>query len=107
MDVGTALVTDGQTAEGVEPGEGALDRPAPAAQARAVGGLASGDAVADAALAQEAAVLVVVVAAVGDDQLGAVSRLSRATADARDAIQEGQQLGDVVTVTGGRGPGQR
>ena len=79
MDVGAAFVAGGESLEGVKPGEGALDRPAPAAQARAVVALASGDAVTDAALAQQAAVLVVVVAAVGDDQSGrcAAVRLGR------------------------------
>jgi hypothetical protein len=54
----------------VEPGEGALDDPADAAKPGAVLGLAASDDRSDASLAEEAAVLVVVVAAVGDELVG-------------------------------------
>ena len=73
VDVAAALVADGESFEGVEPGEGALDDPAPATESGAVFGLAAGDAVTDPARSQQAAVLVVVVAAVGDDHHGAVT----------------------------------
>lgn len=106
MEVVAALVAERQTAEGVQPGEGALDRPAPAAQAGAVRCLAAGDAVCDAALAQQAPVLVMVIATVGDDQRGAVPRPAGAPGDVRDAIQERQQLGHVVAVAGRGGPRQ-
>ena len=66
MEVVAALVAGGEAAELVEPGEAALDDPAPAAEPGAVAALAAGDAVADTAGAQQLAVLVVVVAAVGD-----------------------------------------
>src|SRR4051812_10796074 len=67
VEVAAAFVADGQALEGVQPGKGALDDPTPAAEARAVLDAAPGDAVGDAAAAQLAAVLVVVVAAIGDD----------------------------------------
>ena len=51
MEVVAALVADGQTAEGVQPGEGALDRPAPAAEAGAVLDVAARDLMADPASA--------------------------------------------------------
>jgi hypothetical protein len=50
----------------VEPGEGAFDDPAVASEPGAVLGLSAGDDRLDAALPDEAAVLVVVVAAVGE-----------------------------------------
>ena len=74
MDVGAAVVADEQAFELVEPGEGALDDPAVAAEAGAVLGLAAGDLRCDAALAELAAVTVVVVAAVGDDAIGPPAR---------------------------------
>ena len=70
MDLGAAVVADEQPFELVQPGEGALDDPAVAAEAGAVLGLAAGDLGLDAALADEVAVLVVVVAAVGDEPCG-------------------------------------
>jgi hypothetical protein len=58
----------------VEPGEGALDDPAVTAESAAVLGLAAGDERFDAALPEQAAVHVVVVAAVGDQRARPVSR---------------------------------
>jgi len=52
VDVGAAVVADEQSFELVEPGEGALDDPAVAADAGTVSGLATGDLGGDAALAQ-------------------------------------------------------
>ncbi len=70
MDLVAAVVADEQSFELVEPGEGALDDPADAAEPGAMLGLAAGDHGFDAALADEAAVFVVVVTAVADDLLG-------------------------------------
>ena len=66
MDVVAAVGADEESATVMEPGEGALDDPAVGAEAGAVLGLAAGDHGFDAAAPDEAAVLVVVVAAVGD-----------------------------------------
>jgi hypothetical protein len=87
VDVAAALVADRESFEGVQPGEGAFDDPAPASEPGAMLGLASGDAVTDTTLAEQAAVLVVVVAAVGDDHRGTVSGPPGAAADGRDAVQ--------------------
>ena len=70
MDFGSAVVADEQPFELVQPGEGALDDPAIAAQAGAVRGAATGDLGFDAAAAQFAPVLVVVVAAVSVNRCG-------------------------------------
>ena len=58
----------------MEPGEGPLDDPATAAEAGPVLGLAAGDDRFDAAFPQRAAVLVVVVAAIGEQQVGLLAR---------------------------------
>jgi hypothetical protein len=65
-DVGAYLVADPQPLELREPGEGPLDDPADAAQARAVGCALAGDLRCDVTGSQEVAVLVVVIPAVGD-----------------------------------------
>jgi len=58
----------------VEPGEGAFDDPAVAAEPGAVLGLAAGDDGFNAALPDEPPVLVVVVAAVGEQPAGSTAR---------------------------------
>ncbi len=65
MEVGAALVSGAEPLEGVQPGEAALDDPALFAQPGAVCDSAAGDPWGDAAVAQLAAVDVVVIAAVG------------------------------------------
>ena len=107
MDVAAAFVADVEAAELVDPGEAALDDPAPAAESRAVLGLASGDTAGDAALAQPAAVFLVVVGTVGDDQVGPAAGSPRAATDGRDAVEQRFELGDVVAVGAGQHPGER
>jgi hypothetical protein len=91
----------------VQPGEGAFDDPAVTAESGPVLGLAVGDHGFDAAPADEAAVLVVVVAAVGEQRLWSASRSADAAADGWDAVEQLDQLGDVVAVAAGQRPGQR
>jgi hypothetical protein len=94
VDVGAALLADGQALEVVQPGEVALDHSAEAAEPGAVLALAPGDLGADAALAKEAAVLVVV-ASVGGQPLGAAG--GDRSAHIRHGIEEGgDQLRGVV-----------
>ena len=107
VDVAAAFVAGRESAEGVQPGEGALDDPAPATESGAMLGLAARDTVTDAARPEQAAVLVVVIATVGDDHRGPVTGPPDATADGRDAVEQRHQLGHVVTVAGGRAPGER
>ena len=73
MKVGAYLVADAESFELVEPGEGALDDPAGLAESGAVGGAAAGDLGCDASSPEEAAVFVVVVAAVGEQPSGSVA----------------------------------
>jgi hypothetical protein len=91
----------------VEPGEGALDHPAHLAQSGAVGDAASGDQGFDAALPQQAAVLVEVVAPVRVEPPGLVTGASPQSPDRWDRVQQGQELGDVVPVTAGERDGER
>jgi hypothetical protein len=107
VDVVAAVGADEQAAAVVQPGEGALDHPAVAAEPGAVLGLAAGDQRFDAALRDEPAVLVVVVAAVGDQRPRPPSRPTGAAADGWHPIEQLEQLGDVVAVTAGERPGER
>ena len=78
-----------------------------AAEAGAVLGLAAGDQRRDPALPEQAAVFVVVVAAIGDQPVGSSTRPADAAAHGRDAVEQRHQLGDVVAVAAGQRPGQR
>ena len=91
----------------MEPGEGALDDPAVAAQTRAVPGSAASDLRCDAASAQLAAVLVVVVAAIGVEPVGPSPWPANTATYRRHAVQQREQLSDVVAVAAGDRPGER
>lgn len=91
----------------MQPGEGAFDDPAGAAESGAVFGLAAGDLRFDPAGAELAAVLVVVVAAVSGEALGLAARSTDLAAYGRDAFEERDELGDVVAVASRDRPGQR
>ena len=84
--------------EEVQPGEGPLDDPAAAAESGAVFGLAPGDDWLHASRPERAAVLVVVIATVGDQFLGAPAGASDLSPNGFDPVDEGQKLGDVVAV---------
>ncbi len=107
MDVVAAVVADEESFELVQPGEGALDDPAVAAEAGAVLGLAAGDLGSDPELAQLAAVLVVVVATVGRDPVWPAAGATDSAAHRWYPVDERDQLGDVVAVAAGHCPGQR
>jgi len=107
VDLGAAVVAHEQALEVVQPGEGALDDPAGATEPGAVLGLAAGDLGGDPELTQQTSVLVVVVAAVGGDPLRATTRPADQAAYGRYALEEREQLGDVVAVAAGQRPGER
>ena len=107
MDVVAAVGADEEAAAVVEPGEGAFDDPAVAAESGAVFGFASRDHGFDPALPDEAAVFVVVVAAVCEQRLGSSPRPADTAADGWHPVEEIDQLGDVVAVAAGQRPGQR
>jgi hypothetical protein len=87
----------------VQVGEAALDHPALAAEPRAVGGPPARDPVSDAAGAQDAPVLVVVVAAIGEDAVRLGARPADLAGDRAggQVVQERHQLGDIVAVAAG------
>jgi hypothetical protein len=107
MEVGVYLVADAQAFELVEPGEGPLDDPAGLAQAGAVWGATAGDLGSDAASADDAAVFVEVVAAVGEEPLGSAPRSAAQSADGWYRVQQRDELGDVVAVSAGQRDGER
>ena len=88
MDVVAAVGADEEAAAVVKPGEGALDDPAVAAEPGAVVGLAPRDDRLDAPLPDEAPVLVVVVAAVGDQRPRPAARAADAATDGRHAVEQ-------------------
>lgn len=107
MDLVAAVVADEQPFELVEPGEGAFDDPAVAAEPGAVLVFAPRDLGRDAALAELATVAVVVVAAIGAEPVRAAARSADLAANRRDAVDERDQLSTVVAVAAGERPGKR
>ena len=107
MDLVPAVVADEQPFELVEPGEGALDDPAVAAEAGAVLAFAAGDLRRDAAATELAPVAVGVVATVGGQPLRPSARATDAAAHRRHRVEQRDQLGDVVAVTARERPGER
>jgi hypothetical protein len=107
VDVCSSRVADEQTAKLVQPGEGAFDDPAVAAASGFVLGLPSRDHRLDPSLPDQSAALVVVVAAVGDDAVGASPRSSNSAAYRGHLVEQREQLGDVVAVAAGECPGER
>ena len=89
MGVGSAFGADAQSSVVVEPGEGAFDGPAFVAESGSVSGVAAGDDRGDAEVADEAAVLVVVVAAVAVDPFRPAQGSSTPAADRWDGLISG------------------
>ena len=91
----------------MQPGEGALDDPAEAAEAGAVLCLAAGDDWLDPPLSELPAVAVVVVAAIADKLVGSAARSPDDAAHGRHTVDQRDQLSDVVAVTAGEREGKR
>jgi hypothetical protein len=106
VDFVAAVVADEQPFEVVEPGEGAFDDPADAAEAGAVLGLAARDLGADAASSELAPVLVMVVTTIGGDQVRSPAWPADLAAHRRHTLDERDQLGDVVAVAARDRPGE-
>lgn len=107
MEVGSALVADSESLELVQPGEGTLDYPAHLAETGAVCDTAAGDDRLDAAFPEQAEVLVEVVAPIGVHAPRLAAGTSPPSADWRDRVQQGKELGDVVAVPAGDRDGER
>jgi hypothetical protein len=93
------LPAGAKPSELVQPGEGALHDPALGAKAGAVLLATPGDQRLDAAGSQLAAVLVVVIASVGEQTIGATAGTADPAGDRRDAVDQWEELGDVVAIT--------
>ncbi len=107
MKVGAYLVADAEPFELVEPGKGPLDNPSSLAQAGAMRGTTSGDLGCDATSPDETAVLVEVVAAVGEQPSGSVPWTAAQATNAGHRVQQGHELSDVVAVSAGQRDGER
>jgi hypothetical protein len=90
VNVRAALVAGAQPLERVQPGETALDHPADLAQPGAMRDATAGDAWGDPSCPQEVAVLVEVVAAVGEQLARLASGPSAQAADGWDRVQQWQ-----------------
>jgi len=107
--VGVALVAGPEAAEVVQVGEGALDDPALATEARAVRDAALGDDRFDAARPEQATVFVEVIAAIGQDQVGLLAGPAGLAGDRPSVqlVEQRDELRDVVAVAAGQSDGQR
>lgn len=104
MHLWQALVADAQPAEVVQVCEATLDDPALSAEAGAVLGAAAGDDRFDAAVPEQPAVLVVIVAAVGEHEVGLLARAADLAGDRPGVqrVEQRQELGDVVAMAAGQ-----
>ena len=102
-----AVGTKKQPSAVVQPGEGAFDDPAVAAEPGAVLGAAAGDFGCDPAAAELATMALVVVAAVGGHPVGPSPWPADLAAHRRHTVEERDQLGDVMAVAAGDRPGKR
>jgi hypothetical protein len=104
VDLGVAFVAGAQPAKVVQVREAALDDPALPAEIGAVLGSAPGDDGLDAARPEQPPVLVVVIAAVGEDEIGLLPGAAWLAGDRAGAqlVEQRQQLGDVVAVAAGQ-----
>ena len=98
VDVGSSFVAEAQPAVLVEPGEGAFDDPALAADPGAVWGALVRDHRFDSPLSQPGLGGVGVVAAVAEQRAGPPARPAGLAAHGRDRLDEGEQLGDIGAV---------
>ena len=107
MEVGASFPAQAQAAEEVQPGERPLDDPSGAAEPGAVLGLAASDLGRDAKSAELPPVLVVVVAAVGGEAVWSSPRPADLAAHRWHAVDQRDELGDVIAVAAGHRPGER
>ena len=105
--VGVTLPTDAKPAELVKPGEAALHDPALGAEAGAVVLAPAGDQWLDAPAPELTAIFVVVIAPVGEQPVGTLAGTADPAGDRHDAVDQGQELGDVIAVSACEGDCQR
>jgi hypothetical protein len=98
MDIRQALVTDGEPAEPIDPGEGPLDNPAISAECLARFDPASGDAAADATLTQVSPTAPIIVALVRVDLVGSLTWSATWSFDRLDRLDQVFEENRVVDV---------
>jgi hypothetical protein len=106
-DIGAPLVADGQTTEAAEPGQGAFDDPSMAPQTLAALDAASGDAVADAALAQVTMAARHIIGFVSVELGGSPARPAAALVHRRHGIDQFVEEAAVVNICRGDPQGER
>ena len=92
------FVAHGEPSKAMQPREGALDYPARATETRAVWGSAPGELRGDPAARELIPMRLRVVAPVPLHQVGLGDRASRPPTQGRNAVDQRQQLGDIVPV---------
>jgi hypothetical protein len=109
VDLRVAFVAGPESSEVVQMCEAAFDDPALTAESGAVLGAASGDDGFDPARPQQPSVLVVVIAAVGQYEVGLAARTAGLARDwaCVQRVEQRQQLRDVVAVAAGQRDGER
>lgn len=107
VDVGASFVAESESAVLVQPGEGAFDDPALAAEPGAVFVLLTGDLGVDSACSQSVEHVVGVVAAVAEHALWPLSWAAGFAFDGRDRVEQVEQLAGVGPVSGGEDRGER
>lgn len=98
MEFGAAFPADSEAFELVEQGEGLLDDVAELAQALDVRGTSAGNDRQDPAFSQLTAVGVGVVALVAEQGFGPSAGSAGTACNGRDAVDQGERLGDIVDV---------
>ncbi len=106
MNVCTALETNTETTEVMQPGMRAFDDPAIFAKAAAMFGTALGDHRLDTAIAQRASMSLRVVTAIGVDHTRSLQWVAAQSANRRNRVDQRQQLRDVVDVRAGQDRGE-
>lgn len=94
------LVTHGQPAKPVQPGEGALDDPPRAPETTAMAGTAFGELGANAPAMERLAMRLRVIAAVALDQAWLAERPAGTAPQGREGVDQREQLRDVVAIGG-------
>jgi hypothetical protein len=101
MDAVAPLVADVEPSESMEPGKGPLDHPTRPAQAAAMGRAPAGELGANAARLQVVAMRLRIVGPVALHQRRLTERRAAAAAERGNALDQRNQLGDIVAVGGG------
>ena len=102
MHARSALIADGQSPKAMQPGEGAFDDPAGAAQRAAVRAPTLGELRGDAALRELVPMRLRIVATVALYESGFPHGPAGTPAQGRHRVHQRQQLGDVMPVRGGQ-----